>query len=334
MDFFRLDQKDLQEYLFDMVELRETFYSQKNTFSTDFNLTKSRVGSYHLHTRREGAVYITDSKAFFNRNIIAKANGGIDNIMFYFIKNGNMLSDDPNGGAELLVESNSCNVLFMSEDYKSEGIYGKDTMQEATSLHLPVSYFEELVHRYPQMLEDSFLRYQKGESFYLMEKYQKMNPQLRYILSQLENSHLIGNSKEAYLDAKVLELVSILFAPSSQPLQCGNLHCRTSADYDKIHEAVHLLLSDIHNPPTIRELSLKVGINEKKLKYGFKEVYQNTVYGYLFEYKMQMARKLLLDTDKTTSEIAQLCGYDYASHFCTAFRRKFGTSPQMLRATV
>jgi AraC-like DNA-binding protein len=42
---------------------------------------------------------------------------------------------------------------------------------------------------------------------------------------------------------------------------------------------------------------------------------------------MEMACRYLLDTDRTVQEIAELVGYEYHSHFTTAFRRKFGVSP-------
>ncbi|PIE86081.1 MAG: AraC family transcriptional regulator, partial [Bacteroidia bacterium] len=45
------------------------------------------------------------------------------------------------------------------------------------------------------------------------------------------------------------------------------------------------------------------------------------------DYKMQLATQLLRDTNQSITEIAEQCGYDYASHFCTAFKRRFGVSP-------
>ncbi|MDR0750669.1 MAG: AraC family transcriptional regulator [Tannerellaceae bacterium] len=38
------------------------------------------------------------------------------------------------------------------------------------------------------------------------------------------------------------------------------------------------------------------------------------------------------DTDKTIQEIADLTGYEYQSHFTTAFKRKFYVSPQEYRS--
>jgi len=46
-------------------------------------------------------------------------------------------------------------------------------------------------------------------------------------------------------------------------------------------------------PPTLRELADEVGLSLKKLKEGFKEIYGDTVFSFLFDYKMDYARKLL-----------------------------------------
>jgi AraC-like DNA-binding protein len=46
-------------------------------------------------------------------------------------------------------------------------------------------------------------------------------------------------------------------------------------------------------PPGLQELADEIGLNLKKLKMGFKQIYGDTVYGFLFDYKMDFARKLL-----------------------------------------
>jgi hypothetical protein len=43
-------------------------------------------------------------------------------------------------------------------------------------------------------------------------------------------------------------------------------------------------------PPGLQELADEIGLNLKKLKMGFKQIC-DTVYGFLFDYKMDFARK-------------------------------------------
>ena len=47
---------------------------------------------------------------------------------------------------------------------------------------------------------------------------------------------------------------------------------------------------------------------------------------------MRLAVLYLLDSDMTVNDIGIKLGYDYQSHFCTAFKRKYGVSPIEYRA--
>ena len=69
-------------------------------------------------------------------------------------------------------------------------------------------------------------------------------------------------------------------------------------------------------------------ISLKNLKEGFKQVYGNTVFGFLFDYKMSIASKMLTTKNYNVNEVAHHLGYSTASHFITAFKRKFGTTPK------
>ncbi len=55
-------------------------------------------------------------------------------------------------------------------------------------------------------------------------------------------------------------------------------------------------------------------------------------YKYLFDYRMRLAVLYLLDSEMAINDIGIKLGYDYQSHFCTAFKRKYGVSPIVYRA--
>ena len=78
----------------------------------------------------------------------------------------------------------------------------------------------------------------------------------------------------------------------------------------------------------MQELADEIGLSLKKLKEGFKEVYGDTVFGFLFDYKMDFARKLLETGRHNVNEVGLRVGYSTASHFIAAFRKKFGTTPK------
>lgn len=142
----------------------------------------------------------------------------------------------------------------------------------------------------------------------------------------------MGKICHLYTEAKVMELLALQLQQYEDKKTRQNcLRYLKKSEINKIREAKNILLSDINTPPSILNLSRNIGINEKKLQIGFKKVFNQTVYGCLFDHKMNLARQLLLDTDKTIFEIALDCGYDYASHFTTAFKRKYGITPKQFK---
>ena len=93
-----------------------------------------------------------------------------------------------------------------------------------------------------------------------------------------------------------------------------------------------MILSQYHNMPSLHEIASMVGTNECTLKKAFKHEFGTTVFQFLFDYRMRLAVLYLLDSDMTVNDIGIKLGYDYQSHFCTAFKRKYGVSPMEYRA--
>ena len=96
----------------------------------------------------------------------------------------------------------------------------------------------------------------------------------------------------------------------------------------KIKQAKEIIILKMAEPPTLKELAKDVDISLKNLKEGFKQVYGNTVFGFLFEHKMNVASNMLSSKNYNVNEVALHLGYSTASHFINAFKKKFGTTPK------
>lgn len=101
-------------------------------------------------------------------------------------------------------------------------------------------------------------------------------------------------------------------------------------DLDKVRQAKELLLKRMALPPSIPELSRLVGINEIKLKAGFRKLWGTTVYGLLRKERLEDARRFLQAGKGNVGEAAFRVGYTNTSHFAEAFRKEFGTAPGAL----
>ena len=153
-------------------------------------------------------------------------------------------------------------------------------------------------------------------------------PAMAIVLNQMFNSTFSTTIKNLYFTGKRYELLSLLFN-QNEDLNIENCpFLSDEEDIVKIRKAKDILLQQMTEPPTLQELADEVGINIKKLKIGFKSIYGDTVFGFLLNYKMEYARKLLDNKTYNVNEVGLKLGYSSASHFISAFKKKFGITPK------
>ena len=156
----------------------------------------------------------------------------------------------------------------------------------------------------------------------------KITPSMSIVLTQILHFSLNSSVKNLYFKGKTYELLSLYFnrAEDANVEQCPFLV--DEANVIKIRKAKDIVISRMAEPPTLKELSDEIGLNLKKLKEGFKQIYGDSVYSFLFDYKMEVARKLLESNEHNVNEVGLKVGYSTSSHFIAAFKKKFGTTPK------
>jgi AraC family transcriptional regulator, transcriptional activator of the genes for pyochelin and ferripyochelin receptors len=159
-----------------------------------------------------------------------------------------------------------------------------------------------------------------------------LTPAMRLALEQILNCPFQGVLKRLYLEAKCLELITLKLDNLSQKNKTSATRARLNLDdTDRIYWAKDILLTNIAQPPSLLELAKQVGLNDYKLKIGFRRVFNTTVFGYLYQQRMLEAGRLLLGTQLKVSEVAQVVGYANQSRFAAAFRKHFGVNPVTYR---
>lgn len=156
----------------------------------------------------------------------------------------------------------------------------------------------------------------------------KISPSMAIVLTQIIHYNLNSSIKNLYFKGKAYELMSLYFNRNEEAdvEQCPFLVDETNVI--KIRKAKDIVISRMAEPPTLQALSEEIGLNLKKLKEGFKQIYGDTVYSFLFDYKMEVARKLLESNEYNVNEVGLKVGYSASSHFIAAFKKKYGTTPK------
>lgn len=222
------------------------------------------------------------------------------------------------------------NVIVSSGIKEERNLFRKGDTFGMTSILVSPDLFQHLSERYTEYFGSAYLRFGRGETFFIAPKNLSIPIALSVALNDLEVSQMMGNASPMYLEAKVTECLS-LFMRETEGKEPVNAKIVGFSDRDKIYQARDIICSEYLNPPSLHDLALRVGTNECTLKAGFKEAFRTTVFNYLFDYRMNIAIHYLLDTNKSIGEVAGLVGYEHQAHFCTAFKRKFNVTPSEYR---
>ncbi|MEI2580887.1 AraC family transcriptional regulator [Scytonema sp. PRP1] len=158
--------------------------------------------------------------------------------------------------------------------------------------------------------------------------YPETTAAIRGVAQQIVNCPYQGMTKRIYLQAKVLELMALQLAPILSAQDGLQPSPRLKPEtITRIHYAKEILLTRLENPPSLLELAQMIGVSDRTLRYGFRELFGTTVFGYITNKRMQQAEQLLREGKLSVAEVANLVGYAHQGHFATAFKRKFGITP-------
>ncbi|MEZ4883567.1 MAG: AraC family transcriptional regulator [Chitinophagales bacterium] len=180
----------------------------------------------------------------------------------------------------------------------------------------------DLPEQFSKLLSDvdgevSFL-HQSNYSYVISESLDTMN--------QCEHTGMV---RRIFLESKTLEVLSMQINQYDDDMNFeGKRVLLKQYDVDKIVKARDILVEDIQDSPKITDLARLAGINQQKLKQGFKLVFGTTINRYLRNYRMSKAKILLLEGSFNIGEISEKVGYSNASHFSKCFKEKYGVQPK------
>jgi AraC-like DNA-binding protein len=285
---------------------------KKNNAESTFDETKIEDGFFVLTHQNESSKIKT-----LEREI------DVTFIQFHFCIKGTSAFQFNNGNYTLNINEQTSLLLY--------------NPQRSLPIHLDINPKSSLVSvlisikKFHSLFSDeagyiSFLSEENKDKKYYKDGI--ISPSLSIVLNQLVNYNLNESIKDIYFKGKAYELLSLFFNRSEDANveQCPFL--ADESNVLKIRRAKDIILSRMAEPPSLQELADEIGLSLKKLKEGFKQIYGDSVFSFLFDYKMEFARKLLETGEHNVNEVGLKIGYSTASHFIAAFKKKYGTTPK------
>jgi len=153
---------------------------------------------------------------------------------------------------------------------------------------------------------------------------------LQSLATQIISCPVRGAERGLYIGGKALQLSALAVAQCVSSQHARHAARLSSQDVESVYKARAILMDAMRSPPGLDELARRVGLNAHKLNRSFRHVFGSTVHGFLQEYRLEQAYKLLAGGEMSVSEVAWHVGYG-AAHFATIFRERFGVSPSHLR---
>ncbi len=240
-----------------------------------------------------------------------------------FLLEGTMHSHHYAYGKAFHIHQHQHNLLFVPTP-EGDHCFPKG-VSKAFHVTFGLDYFTRLVDFNGEQTASLLEKIARGDAFLAAREMMPTQPKMLEIIREIRTCGLKGGFKKMYLEAKVLELLSLQLEQSFRPVtECPSLR---KPDLDRIRQVREYLDEHFLDPASLPEIARMFGLNDFKLKKGFREQYHTTVFGYAHERRMGMAQKLLNEGILNVSQVAGVVGYENPNHFSAAFKKRFGYSP-------
>jgi AraC-like DNA-binding protein len=175
----------------------------------------------------------------------------------------------------------------------------------------------------------------RGEGQFFL--HEPLSPVMRSLLGQLKQQELkqpelkrpqvARGLQQLYYHTRTLELLYLLLEQLNN--RTGGPCKSTDPEHiARIFQAKSLLIRDLSEPPTIAALASAVLMSESQLKQSFREVFGVSIYQYFQQERLERAKQLLSENNRTVKEVGYELGFTNIGHFSRLFERLYHIKPK------
>lgn len=253
----------------------------------------------------------------FNKNNLCAHNGlhFHNSYEIVFIKNGN---------GKIVIEGNEVSyndgVLVFLGPCIPHFSFSNNTFEDN---------YEIVIH-----LEDEFVE----QRLKLFKEFRELLPFIHaskqfLVFSPKLKSKLAPKFEQIANDPPMVQLISIfnlLYELSKSTPQKKIIKEQVSERYAKskqVNKIFKFINENYHHKISTKDIAMYVGLTTNSFCRMFKTLTQKSFIGYLNEYRINRALKLLEETDDNISEIVYQCGFENLSYFSRTFSQLKGQKP-------
>ena len=219
---------------------------------------------------------------------------------------------------ELLWRTGDANLYFISGEGGLNVNLSRDLSLDILSIVIPQQFIENLVGYNAQTFESlSVFTHCHDNTHVFLNENRPMEKAVIRAANDIGQAHLMGRNAYRYMESKIIDCFSGFLDPDSLSPGSGYYSLLIR---DKMHDAKDLILSHYQDMPSLHDLAVQVGTNECTLKKAFKQEFGTTVFQYLFDYRMDLAIRYLLDTSLPIAEVGARLGLRLSQPFLHGFQ--------------
>lgn len=241
----------------------------------------------------------------------------------FMLKNGIRKQVDSVGRFHIRQDHHAC---FLTEPGDCSALFERSDTFIALELYYSPLLFQDLAPFFP----DFKAIYTSSQGILLPDTPAWTPFPIRETIHQLLHCPYDVPTSRFYFDLKVKEMLFLLLGLSFNPDKIQQKF--TPFETVRIYKARDILETYLAGkPPTLKQLSHEVGMNQFKLKLGFRKYFNLNPFDWLQHRKMENAKELLLHSNKPIKEIGAMVGFKRTTNFTTAFRKRYGITPGQIR---
>lgn len=297
----------------------------EQTHRMEFKFGKAEMKEFHFDGFMLGF-----GSAMVNQRLHIEMSEELQRVGMHFMIRGQVTSHIRGAANNLVTSSHQHNIVYNPDAEETVQVERQPDLQ-MFGLGFVKDKFVQLAANNGPLLDRYAENVANNKPVFLTRGYH-ITPRMMQVIEEVQHCHFTGGLKKLFLQSKAIELLALQCEQIESESKRGpGNHKVSRTDEERVYHARDLLLHHSQEPPSLSELARKSGLNEFKLKTGFKKVFNNTVFGYLNDYRLEQGREMIRKGALSFTEIADTLGYSSLQHFSNAFRKKYGMSPREVR---